>query len=67
MYVYDKFHHKEQLALDVCEEGFFESKFCEVDTNTKFKILLSGIYRVTNTSDNYFRNHCTGNRVCYFI
>ena len=42
---------KEQLALDVFEEGFFESKFHEVVINKKYKILLSEIYRVQNTSE----------------
>ena len=38
MYVNDKFQHKEWLDLDLFEEGFFESKFCEVANNKKLKI-----------------------------
>ena len=51
MYVSDKFHQKEQLDIDVFEEAFFESKFHEMAINKKFKILLSEIYRVPNTSE----------------
>ena len=47
MYVNDKFHHKEQLILDV----FFVSKFSEVAINKKFRILLSDIYIFPNTSE----------------
>ena len=35
MYVNDKFHHKEQIDLAEFEEGFFQSKFCEVIFNNK--------------------------------
>ena len=35
--VKDKFYYKEWLDLDVFEEGFFESKFCEVAIKNKFK------------------------------
>ena len=52
MYINDKSHHKEKLDLDVFEDGFFESKFCEVAINEKFKVIVSEIYRVANTSKN---------------
>ena len=54
MYVNDKFYHKEWLDLYVFEEGFFESQVCEVAIDKEFKILLSEIYRVPNTSKNIF-------------
>ena len=50
MYLNDKFLHKEQLDLDLFEKGFFKYKFCEVAINMKFKILLSELFRVPNTS-----------------
>ena len=47
MYVSDKFYQKGWLDLDAFENAFFESRFCEVEINTKYKILLSELtYRI---------------------
>ena len=64
MYINDTFHHKEQLDLDVSEDGLFESKFCEVAINKKYKILLSEIYSFKYWLKRIFRNFCTENEVC---
>ena len=43
MYVNDEFHHKEWLDF---EYEFFESEFCDVAINKKFKILLSEYMKI---------------------